>query len=160
MGLLEIQQFTEGHLAGLLGDLFKEVNLNKRFSVTRDIDEWKADTEEIWDIKKGNKPVHYNIYFDNEFVCSFTDQMSIVKIDREFLSGFLELYQSARIFLHKELYKERDDKMKYEKMMADEAKKIQREKDLSQMNGAEKRMAEEVLSQVDKGGKHVPAKRS
>jgi hypothetical protein len=48
--------------------------------------------------------------------------------------------------------------MKYEKMIADEAKKIQREKDLSQMDGAEKRIANEVLSEVDKGAKYVPAK--
>lgn len=157
MGLLEVQQFTEGHLAGLLGDLFQGVDLNKRFSVTRDIDEWKADTKEIWDIKKGNKPVHYNIYFDDEFVCSFTDQMSIVKIDKEFLSGFLELYQSARIFLHKELYKERDDKMKYEKMIADEAVKIQREKDFNQLTAGEKEIATKVLDDVQKE-KYVPAK--
>lgn len=157
MGLLEVQQFTEGHLAGLLGDLFKGVDLNKRFSVTRDIDEWKADTEEIWNIKRGNKPVHYNIYFDDEFVSSFTDQMSIVKIDKEFLSGFLELYQSARIFLHKELYKERDDKMKYEKMIADEAVKIQREKDFNQLTSDQKEIANQVLDDVQKE-KYVPAK--
>ena len=158
MGLLEVQQFTENHLAGLLYDLFKGVDLSKRFKVTRDIDEWKADTEEIWDIKRGNKPIHYSIYFDDEFVSSFTDQMSIVRIDKDFLSGFLELYQSARIFLHKELYKERDDKMKYEKMMADKTKKIQREKDVANMNTSDRETVMQILKETDKGTKHVPAK--
>ena len=147
MGLLAVQKFTEDHLASLLRDMFKGIKLRDRLSV-RMVDDSIAivgtKIQKIGDSKKT-----YEIYFDNEFVSSFDDTMNVVKIDRDFLFGFLELYQDKTIFINQEMYEERDKQLKYEKLMADTAKEVQREKDMANLSTDEKSVAHELFNQID-----------
>ena len=157
MNLNQIQHHTETHLVGLIGDMFTGVDLGKRFNVTRELDQWRSDIEDIWKIKKGLSSEHFTVFFDDEEIFTFADDDSMQQIDALFLKGFLQAYQSQRIFLSKELYREREQFEEDQKIKTQTAKKAQQTKDFEQLSNEEKHIATQVMEEVTKDKGHETA---
>lgn len=157
MNIRTVQTYIKTHLIDMLSSMFEKVKWKGRFRIEKETDIWKPDTEELWKVKKGVIAETYSIFFDDEIICSFSEDDTKAEVDKKFLSGFLEAYQKERIYLNKALYVERDKREEQEKLVEIEAKKAQRKDDLKELSPEEKEIANIVLDEVSKEKGHETA---
>jgi hypothetical protein len=74
------------------------VDFSKRVRVEADLEKWRPDVEEIWQQKKGKVGNHYSLYFDDEFVCSFSTDDPPGLLEARFLKNLTKLYEEETIF--------------------------------------------------------------
>jgi len=85
-----------------LGNSFDpKVNFNKRIRVMSDLIAFNyKEDKSVWKQKKGLLPEYYTVYFDDEYVCGFSDAHSVKHAVLEFWKGFKEAYKSGKIRLN------------------------------------------------------------
>lgn len=85
-----------------LGNSFDpKVNFNKRIRVMSDLIAFNyKEDKSVWKQKKGLLPEYYMVYFDDEYVCGFSDAHSVKHAVLEFWKGFKEAYKSGKIRLN------------------------------------------------------------
>ncbi|MCH9739498.1 MAG: hypothetical protein K0U38_01465 [Epsilonproteobacteria bacterium] len=157
MNLTTVKDYVEINLSKLLSSMFDGIDFRDRFSVTRELDIWKAETEELWNIKKGNQAETFNVLFDDEVILSFSEDNTPAEVRRMFLEGFLDAYEDERVYLNKEMYEERAKKEAQEKMIREAQKEERRRKDLEKLSKEEKEIANIVLDEVEKDKGHASA---
>jgi len=138
MNIATIQKYVETHLVELLSSMFKEVSYLGRFTVEKGLEL----------VKGGRREERFNIYFDDEFISSFTDRDHPITVDRQFLIGFLDQYEKGNIYINEGTYEEAEKNRRYEKMMKDAAEDAERKKDLSSLSADEKQLANKILDDV------------
>lgn len=78
-----------------------KVNFNKRIRVMSDLIAFNyKEDKSVWKQKKGLLPEYYTVYFDDEYVCGFSDAHSVKHAVLEFWKGFKEAYKSGKIRLN------------------------------------------------------------
>jgi hypothetical protein len=117
------------------------VNLSKRVRLEADLEKWKTDTIDMQAQASGKSARWYSIYFDNEFVCSFSMDRTPGEVELLFLNNLSKLFESEEIFFDKNEYiireearkaKEREAKEKADKIVKsapNEVKKVIKELD-------------------------------
>jgi hypothetical protein len=117
------------------------VNLSKRVRLEADLEKWKTDTIDMQAQATGKSARWYSIYFDNEFVCSFSMDRTPGEVELLFLNNLSKLFESEEIFFDKNEYiireearkaKEREAKEKADKIVKsapNEVKKVIKELD-------------------------------
>lgn len=105
-----------------IGEVFK--NTPKRLRIWSDVDKfnWKED-ESIWKQHKGLASKEYEIYFDREFLCTFSDKQTLEDIVIVFLNSLKRLYKEGQIYVHEEVYKVKDEEAR-QKRLAQEAAEL------------------------------------
>lgn len=75
-------------------------NLKNRVYITSDIEMfmWRED-ESVWKQKREKAPHYYTVYFDNEFICGFSEADPIEKAMLEWWKGFKKAYQDKLVDL-------------------------------------------------------------
>lgn len=78
----------------------RSYNLKKRVYIPADIEmfRWKED-ESVWRQKREKAPHYYTVYFDNEFICGFSEADSIEKVMLDWWRGFKKAYEEKKIDL-------------------------------------------------------------
>lgn len=96
----------------------------KRLRVWADEDKfnWKED-EDIWKQHRGLTKKEYEIYFDREFITSFSESDDINLVRAQFLRALKNLYRDGKIFVHEEVYQIKDEEEK-QKRLAKEAAEL------------------------------------
>jgi hypothetical protein len=111
----EIRHLLEDRIQGHFDKNF--VDLSKRCRVEADLDKWRPEVKEIWDQKKGNRENWFSIYFDNEFVCSFSMDRKPAEVELIFLKNLTRMYEDKEIYFDLNEY-----------IIRDELKRIENEK--------------------------------
>ena len=150
-----LQKYVNDHLNSLLRSMFKGVDFRNRFTVERETEQLSSDSLDVHNIGAGKRKEYFSIYFDNEFMCSFTDDTGPTEVDKLFLSGFLEAYEAGQIYLTPGLYLEEEKKRKKFEAEIEAAKKSAMEKDFSNLSSDEKNIATEVMKEVTKEKGHA-----
>lgn len=80
-------------------------SLKDRLSIWADVDKyhWKED-ESVWNQKRGNSALGYEVHFDGEFVCFFDTGDSETSAYIKVLEGIKDLYSKGKIHWNKEMY--------------------------------------------------------
>jgi hypothetical protein len=117
------------------------VNLSKRVRLEADLEKWKTDTIDMQAQATGKAARWYSIYFDNEFVCSFSMDRTPGEVELLFLNNLTKLFDKEEIFFDQNEYiireearkaKEREVKEKADKIVQsapNEVKKVIKELD-------------------------------
>jgi len=72
----------------------------KRIRVVADEEMFlKGEDKFVWGQAQGKIQKNFSVYFDDEFICSFTESDSQKKALLNFLKGFKEAYQSGKVRL-------------------------------------------------------------
>lgn len=93
------------------------VDFSKRCRVEADLDKWRAEVKDIWDQKKGNTGHWFSIYFDDEFICSFSTDRKPAEVELLFLNNLAKMYEKGEIYFDLNEY-----------VIQEELKKIEQEK--------------------------------
>lgn len=120
----QIRHLLEGKVQGHFDKDF--VDFSKRCRVEADLDKWRAEVKEIWDQKKGNRGHWFSIYFDDEFVCSFSTDSKPAEVELLFLKNLSRLYEDGDIYFDLNEYKIQEEikKIAQEKKDADYQKQL------------------------------------
>lgn len=85
----------------LSGSFDPKLNFNKRIRVMSDLITFNyKEDKSVWKQKRGLLPEYFTVYFDDEYVCGFSDAHSIEYAILEFWKGFREAYKSGKIRLN------------------------------------------------------------
>ena len=150
MDVRTVEKYVSHYYEEMLKSMFKGVSFKGRFHIERASDQWSKEDKSIWEMKKGKRADVYYIYFDGELMCDFEEDEPPAVVDKRFLQGFLEAYNEGKIYLNEGLADEMEKERKREQYLAQEAKRIKKEKDLAPLNADERQIAEIVLKEVQK----------
>ena len=101
------------------------VDFSKRVRLEADLEKWRTDTVDIYNQATGKAARWYSIYFDDEFVCSFTMDQKPAEVELLFLNNITKLFEKEAIFFDKNEYIIRDELRKsQEKAAKEKADKI------------------------------------
>ncbi len=128
-------------------------NAGKRLRVWADVDKynWKED-EDIWKQKRGIASKEYELYFDREYITSFSEESDFYQVRTQFFRSLKKLYKEGKIFVHEEVYKVKDEEEK-QKQIAKEAEELAA---IPKARSAEEEIVREVIvKSAKKKGKHV-----
>lgn len=122
-------------------------NLKKRVYVTTDIEMfmWRED-ESVWNQKREKAPRYYTVYFDNEFICGFSEADSLEKAMLEWWKGFKRAYEDKLVDLDEQKSKQLKAfrEQQQEELKKDLAKKI----DALPNQTETQKIAKEVIKRV------------
>jgi len=90
------------------------VKFDKRIGVEADLDKWRPEIEEIWIQTKDERDQRFSIYFDNEFVCSFSLMQTPQQIEVLLLQGLYDLINSDKVYLDIHEYRIQEELRKQE----------------------------------------------
>lgn len=97
-----IRNFIDSRLQSHFDE--KLVNFKKRVRLEADLEKWRTDTVDMYNQSTGKEARWYSIYFDNEFICSFSADKSPGEVELLFLNNFTKLYEKDQIFLDENEY--------------------------------------------------------
>lgn len=122
-------------------------NLNKRVYITSDIEmfRWRED-ESVWRQKREKAPHYYTVYFDNEYICGFSESDPLEKAMLEWWKGFKKAYQDGLIDLDEVKSRELQQKRELELKQAKKEAEMKIEK-LPEQTETQK-IAKEVIKRV------------
>lgn len=88
------------HVTNLVNPHFG-FDITDRISVRADMNQYNADVDEgVWHQGKGRRAHYYECYWDNVWVCDFTDNMRGKEFLYKFLVGWKEAYENDEVSLH------------------------------------------------------------
>lgn len=85
----------------------------KRLRIWSDVDKyrWKED-ESIWKQQRGKTAKEYEIYFDKEFICSFSESENLTQVFITFANALKRLVKEGKIFVNEAMYLIKDEEEK------------------------------------------------
>lgn len=101
-------------------------NLKKRVQIHTDIEMflWKED-ESVWKQKRDKAPKYYTVYFDDEFICGFSEADVLEKVMLEWWKGFKKAYKDRLVDLDEDKSKLLKETRRLElQAQADASKKV------------------------------------
>jgi hypothetical protein len=131
--VMKVEDAIKQDVVSLLGKFSKQLNYKgpnnfaDRVSVWADVHKFNHKLDEyVWNQKKGDEMMHFSIYFDGVFICSWNGEMTETEANQKFWKGFLSAYEKDndsrdKVFLVQENYevinqekKEKDKQQKEE----------------------------------------------
>lgn len=97
------------------------VNFSKRVRLEADLEKWKTDTVDMQAQATGRSARWYSIYFDNEFVCSFSADKTPGEVEVLFLNNITKLFEKEEIFFDQNEYIIREELRKAQERAEKEA---------------------------------------
>ena len=94
----------------------------------------------------------YEMFFDDEFICSFTDKDSNRSLDLKVLQGFKSAYEAGLVYLSPDMREEAIKQDKVNRIVKQELARKDRDKDLAKLSTDEKEIAHKVSDKVSKKG--------
>lgn len=102
------------------------VDFSKRVRLESDLEKWKTDIVDTQNQATGRSARWYSIYFDNEFVCSFSMDRKPAEVEFLFLNNLTKLFEKEEIFFDQNEYIMREEFRKAkEKEEADKITKVE-----------------------------------
>jgi hypothetical protein len=86
-------------VAFILQPMFK-FPIENRIEVRADVFQFNKEDPGVWLQARGKRGHYYELYWDGEWICDFTEQMSKEQLFLAFNKGFLEKYQEDKVHLH------------------------------------------------------------
>lgn len=88
-------------------------NASTRLRIWSDVDKfnWKED-EDIWKQKTGRVSKEYEIYFDREYLCMFSEDDSVDQAYLIFLNSLKRAYKEEKIYVNEQMYVIKDEEAK------------------------------------------------
>lgn len=102
-------------LSGFINPIFP--NAKQRIRVWLDIHKFKVgEDEDIWKQSRGITQKEGEVYFDGEFVCSFTESQTPSEVMVVFLNSIKRLYKEGKIFVHEGVYRIRAEEARQKRL--------------------------------------------
>lgn len=108
---MRYSEYAEKQVIQLLQPDFS-FDISDRITVVCDLDQFKASEDKsVWLQKKERAPKYYEVYWDDEWIIDFADDVQPQIVYALFWQGFKKKYEAGRIHLNKfltDLEKEQD----------------------------------------------------
>lgn len=127
----EILTFLRTELPRHFKEMNLYVNVVDRLRLISDLEKWREEIPIISLQAKRKVPVHYDIYFDNEWVCGFYSVSKPAEILKNFWSGLRNLVLNNKVYLEEEIKQEVEYHQKMVKAEKVEKKRKARRKLMS-----------------------------
>lgn len=126
-------------------------NAKNRLRVWADVDKfnWKED-EDIWKQQRGLNKKEYEIYFDREFITSFSESDEFPIVRNNFFKAMRDLYKSGKIFVHEQMYAVKDEEEKQKRLEMEKAEL----ESIPQARNAQEELVRDVIIRSKKRKKH------
>lgn len=130
-------------------DFNPKLEIEKRILMISDLEMFrKGEDKYIWAQSKGKTAEVYQIYFDNEFICSFKTDDIMPAVVLMFWKGFKDKYKKGMIRLDPLWKKKQEEELEKE---IKKAKKAKRKKELKESKATtpEEKMAKDIVIKME-----------
>lgn len=121
----------------------KFVDVRRRFSINSDLHKWLPEIEYFWKQTKNENPNFYEVCFDDTYVCTLTDKMSVPMAVIFIIKNLIPLIKNNEIFLEEwkfieKVEKKKEQEKREKQKQVEQIKKDWENANLSQLNEDER----------------------
>jgi hypothetical protein len=157
----------DSQIAERLADIINphfDFDVKKRISIRSDMNQYNSTIDEgVWEQGKGIRPHYYELYWDDVWICDFTDRMNGAAVLLKFLEGFKNAYEDDQITLHELADWEMDKRLTAEDELTKEIQEMEKEKSVEYTDNIARQVIIETLkdkrAKKSKGRKNKYAKK-
>lgn len=151
-----ILSIKDQFLQGIRKEFSPDIEIEKRVKVISDLEFFRyGEDESVWEQERGKRAKVYQIYFDDEFICTFKEDDIHQAVFLMFWRGLMDKYKRGMIRFDP-LWKKKNDEL-----LEEETKKIEKNQEVEKkkkrrksVQSKEEHLAVQVVEKLEGNDKN------